>query len=79
MMQQNNKSNTIVAIRMHYQIQQSRIAEICNVSRWTVVQWEAGRASPTLNHLERIADELNVSVSDILRLSYIGIKHRIRL
>lgn len=52
--------------RLKHNITQEKVAEICQCSRWLVSQWENGKASPTIDHLQRLADVFQCTVADIL-------------
>jgi transcriptional regulator with XRE-family HTH domain len=45
---------------------QNRLAEVCGVDRTTYQRWEYGLSDPSLGELAIIADEVGVSVADLV-------------
>lgn len=53
----------IQAIRKTRGLSQQQLADLMDVTRSTISNWECGRRSPHLNELEELANKLNVSLS----------------
>ncbi len=56
----------IAELRKEKKLTQEQLAELLGVSNKTVSRWENGRCMPDLSLLSFIADELGVSVSELL-------------
>lgn len=52
----------IKAIRKTRGLSQQQLAELMDVTRSTISNWECGRRSPHLNELESLANKLNVTL-----------------
>lgn len=57
-------SNKIASIRKAKKITQSELAKKLNINRSYLSEVENGKASPSLRMLERIANELGVTIKD---------------
>lgn len=55
-------SETLVYLRKRDKLTQEALAEKLNVSRSIIAMYENGRRDPSLENLEAIADEFNVSI-----------------
>lgn len=53
--------------RLHANLTQEKLAELAGMDRQSVNRIEQGHASPLLDNLIRIADALNVPLSDLVR------------
>lgn len=49
---------------------QKQLAEKCGVATGTIQQYELGKRQPRIEQLEKIADALDVSVADLMGLTY---------
>ena len=52
----------IQAIRKTRGLSQQQLADLMDVTRSTISNWECGRRSPHLNELESLANKLNVTL-----------------
>lgn len=52
----------IKAIRKTRGLSQQQLADLMDVTRSTISNWECGRRSPHLNELESLANKLNVTL-----------------
>ena len=52
----------IQAIRKTRGLSQQQLADLMDVTRSTISNWECGRRSPHLNELEELANKLNVTL-----------------
>ena len=59
-------SNNLKRIRQKRKLSQQSLAEKLNIAQSTVGMWEAGRRTPKLDELERIARVLGVGVTDFI-------------
>lgn len=55
----------VAFFRLQMGISQERFAEICNVHRTYIGAVERGEKSPTLKTVEKIANGLNVRISEL--------------
>ena len=58
--------NRLKALRQARSIKQEDLAAALNVSRFTVLRWEAGEYEPRLSELVKIAEALNVSLDELM-------------
>jgi putative transcriptional regulator len=54
-------------IRLQKGISQSELGFACETEKSTISRIEAGRTNPTLYTLKKIADALEVSISDLVK------------
>lgn len=60
-----NPGDLIVAARRRKLLTQSELAEAVGVSARAVRDWEAGRSRPTLSHVAKLAQELELDQAAI--------------
>ena len=56
----------IIRLREHYELTQANMAELINVSRYTVVQWERGSAFPKEKHLRKICNVFRLNMRKLI-------------
>ena len=56
----------IKQIRENKQIPQQDLAALCNFEKSNMARLEAGKTNPTLYTLKKIADNLNISLKDLV-------------
>ena len=59
-------AENIKKIRIRFDLTQDELGEIAGVSGGAVSTWERGTAEPRMGAIQRIADKLNISKSDII-------------
>lgn len=52
-------------LREQKKISQKKLAEMANVNQTTILRWEAGEMSPSLDNIYDVSQALNVSVADL--------------
>ncbi len=58
-------SSNLKYIRNKEKLSQSRLAELAKVNQTTIMRWESGEMSPSLDNLYDISNALNISVADL--------------
>ena len=58
-------SSNLKYIRNKEKLSQSKLAELAHVNQTTIMRWETGDMSPTLDNIYDIAKALNISVADL--------------
>ena len=66
-MDQEKTGSFICGLRKEMGLTQAALAERLHVSDKAVSRWETGRGFPDINSLETLAEELNVSVAELLK------------
>ena len=61
-----NFSKNLTKYRKKLGISQQKLADKINIAQSTVGMWEAGRRTPKISELEKIADALDVSPCELL-------------
>lgn len=58
-------STNLKYIRNEKKMSQSKLAELAHVNQTTIMRWETGEMSPSLDNIYDIANALNISVADL--------------
>lgn len=58
-------STNLKYLREEKKLSQNKLAEMANVNQTTIMRWEAGEMSPSLDNIYDIANVLKVSVADL--------------
>lgn len=58
-------STNLKYIRNEKKLSQSKLAELANVNQTTIMRWESGEMSPSLDNIYDIANALNISIADL--------------
>ncbi len=66
--------NTLCHLREERNLTQRELAEILNVSDKAVSKWENGQAIPRMDTLERIAETLDTTVEELIKISKDNLK-----
>lgn len=65
----------IIEMRKNKNLSQEQLAEILNVSRQTISNWENGRFYPDIDALVKISKYFNISLDDLLASDSNILKH----
>lgn len=65
-----NFSETLYTIRKQKKLSQKKLAEIANVSQASINYWEKGQRTPSIDAIEKLANALDVSTSQLLGTDY---------
>lgn len=58
-------STNLKFLREKNKLSQSKLGEMANVNQSTILRWESGEMSPSLDNIYDIANALNVSIADL--------------
>jgi transcriptional regulator with XRE-family HTH domain len=58
-------STNLKFLREQKKLSQNKLAEMANVNQTTIMRWESGEMSPSLDNIYDIANALNISVADL--------------
>ena len=58
-------STNLKFLREQKKLSQNKLAEMANVNQTTIMRWESGELSPSLDNIYDIANALNISVADL--------------
>jgi len=61
-----NLAKNIVYLRKLKEISQQQLANELNVKRYSIADWEQGRAEPSINYLIQLASFFNVSIDYLI-------------
>ena len=58
-------STNLKFLREEKKLSQNKLAEMAKVNQTTIMRWESGEMSPSLDNIYDIANVLNISVADL--------------